>query len=84
MGSNVISNPLPPSLQLAVAGKARSHGFLPLFLSQFLLLGGVAGAIAALVKLPESKWAELTQVGKGSGDRQVAACGWQRVGIENG
>lgn len=57
-----------------MAGKARSHGFLPLFLSQFLLLGGVAGAIAALVKLPESKWAELTQVGRESGKRQVAAC----------
>eukprot|EP00271_Cylindrocystis_brebissonii_P017852 TRINITY_DN481_c1_g1_i1.p1 TRINITY_DN481_c1_g1~~TRINITY_DN481_c1_g1_i1.p1 ORF type:complete len:343 (+),score=89.28 TRINITY_DN481_c1_g1_i1:93-1121(+) len=35
---------------------SRSHGYMPLFLSQFLLLAAYGGAVTALLKVPASVW----------------------------
>ena len=84
MSSNPFSPPLlpssPPPPQVVASVKAKTHGVIPLFLSQFLLLGAFAGGIAALIKLPESKWTTMTQVGgwDGMGWGWVIAK-WQHV-----
>jgi hypothetical protein len=45
-----------------ITKKQKTHGFLPLFLSQFLLLLATVGVGAALFVLPESKWKEAQEV----------------------
>jgi hypothetical protein len=44
-----------------ITKKQKTHGFLPLFLSQFLLLLATVGVGAALFVLPESKWKEAQE-----------------------
>ncbi|CAK9208907.1 unnamed protein product [Sphagnum troendelagicum] len=44
-----------------ITKKQKTHGFLPLFLSQFLLLLATVGMGAALFVLPESKWKEAQE-----------------------
>lgn len=41
-----------------VAKKTRTHGYMPLFLAQFLLLSAVAGISVTIVKVPESSWSK--------------------------
>eukprot|EP00850_Spirogloea_muscicola_P018702 SM000174S03357 [mRNA] locus=s174:128285:131233:- [translate_table: standard] len=42
--------------QVKEAAQKKTHGFLPLFLAQILLLAAYGGGVAALVLIPEKQW----------------------------
>eukprot|EP00850_Spirogloea_muscicola_P017518 SM000151S01506 [mRNA] locus=s151:338319:341056:+ [translate_table: standard] len=53
--------PAPTPQPPPVALPQRTHGFLPLFLAQFLMLAAYGGGVAALVLIPEKQWKTAKQ-----------------------
>lgn len=48
--------------QVVATEKLKTHGFLPLFLTQFLLLLATVGGGYVLITTPDSKWEEVQKV----------------------